>query len=157
MNGDKHFQALVSAGNPVGEVVAVDRFLIKIRGLQPCGVYALIMFEDGSKGFVQEVGADNVLVLYLGTNNITVGMVAVLQHSELVSKVGKDFIGRVVSVTGEPLDGKGPIAADSVWPVFNKAPLLYERRLLEDQLESGVTAIDALFPMVRGQRMALLR
>jgi F-type H+-transporting ATPase subunit alpha len=156
MNGDKHFQALASAGSPIGEVVGVDRFLIRIRGLQPCGVYALIMFEDGSKGFVQEVGPEYVLVLYLGTNNITVGMVAVLQHNELVSKVGKDFIGRVVSVTGEPLDGKGPIAADSVWPVFNKAPMLYERRLLEDQLESGVTAIDALFPIVRGQRMALL-
>jgi F-type H+-transporting ATPase subunit alpha len=155
-SGNKHFNRLVESGNPIGEVVAVDRFLIRVRGLQPCGVYSLIMFEDGSKGFVQDVGADNVLVLYLGTNSISVGMVAVVQHDDLVAKVGKDFIGRVVSVTGEPLDGKGPIAADSVWPVFNKAPLLYERRLLEDQLESGVTAIDALFPIVRGQRMALL-
>ena len=41
---------------------------------------------------------------------------AVLQHDELVCKVGKDFIGRVVSVTGDPLDGKGPVPADSVWP-----------------------------------------
>lgn len=154
--GDKHFNRLVSSGNPVGEVIAVDRFLIKVRGLQPCGVYSLIMFEDGSKGFVQEVNPDYVLILYLGDNSIHIGMVAVVQHTELVSKVGKDFIGRVVSVTGEPLDGKGPIAADNVWPVFNRAPLLYERRLLEDQLESGVTAIDALFPIVRGQRMALL-
>lgn len=155
-DGNKHFKRLVSAGNPVGEVIAVDRFLIKVRGLQPCGVFSLIMFEDGSKGFVQDVGTDYVLVLYLGTNDISLGTVAVVQHTDLVTKVGKDFVGRVVSVTGEPLDGKGPIAADTVWPVFNKAPLLYERRLLEDQLESGVTAIDALFPIVRGQRMALL-
>ena len=155
-SGNKHFNRLVDSGNPVGEVIAVDKFLIRIRGLQPCGVYSLIMFEDGSKGFVQEVGENYVLVLYLGVNSITVGMVAVVQHKELVSKVGKGYIGRVVSVTGEPLDGKGPIAADAVWPVFNDAPMLYERRLLEDQLESGVTAIDALFPVVRGQRMALL-
>ena len=114
------------------------------------------MFEDGSKGFVQDVGTDYVLVLDPGSNSISIGMVAVVQHTDLVTKVGKDYVGRVVSVTGEPLDGKGPIAADTVWPVFNKAPLLYERRLLEDQLESGVTAIDALFPIVRGQRMALL-
>ncbi|HEX5744088.1 MAG TPA: sodium-transporting two-sector ATPase, partial [Candidatus Saccharimonadales bacterium] len=80
----------------------------------------------------------------------------VLQHDELVSKVGKDFVGRVVSVTGEPLDGKGPIPADAVWPVFNIAPPLHKRQLLNDQLESGVTAIDSLFPIVRGQRMALL-
>jgi F-type H+-transporting ATPase subunit alpha len=154
--GNKHFNRLVDAGNPVGEVVAVDRFLIQVRGLQPCGVHALIMFEDGTKGFVQDVGLDYVLILYLGTSNIRVGMVAVVQHTELVSKVGKDFIGRVVSVTGEPLDGKGPIAADDIWPVFSQAPQLYQRKLLEDQLESGVTAIDALFPVVRGQRMALL-
>jgi F-type H+-transporting ATPase subunit alpha len=83
-------------------------------------------------------------------------MVAAVQHHELVSKVGRDFIGRVVSVNGEPLDGKGPIAADAVWPVFGEAPALHERRLVEDQLESGVAAIDALFPIVRGQRMALL-
>jgi F-type H+-transporting ATPase subunit alpha len=154
--GDQHFNRLVDAGNAVGEVVAVDRFLIKVRGLQPCTVHALIMFQDGTKGFVQDIGLDYVLILYLGTNNISVGMVAVVQHTELVSKVGKDFIGRVVSVTGEPLDGKGPIAADNIWPVFSQAPQLYERRLLEDQLESGITSIDALFPVVKGQRMALL-
>ena len=157
MNSDnKHFNRLVDAGNPIGEIVAIDKFLIKVRGLQPCSVNALIMFEDGSKGFIQDVSPQYVTVLYLGVDNLSIGMVAVVQHNELVSKVGKDFIGRVISVTGEPLDDKGPIAADTVWPVFNKAPLLYERKLLEDQLESGVTAIDALFPIVRGQRMALL-
>jgi len=57
---------------------------------------------------------------------------------------------------GEPLDGKGSIAADAAWPVFNVAPPLHDRKLLEDQLESGVSAIDALFPIVRGQRMAML-
>src|SRR5690606_24082827 len=81
---------------------------------------------------------------------------AVVQQQELVANVGKDFIGRVVSVTGEPLDGKGPIAADASWPVFNTAPPLWARKLLDTQLESGVTAVDAIFPVVRGQRMALL-
>jgi len=155
-HGNKHFQTLVKAGNPVGEVIAVDKFLIKVRGLQPCQVHALIMFEDGSKGFVQQVEPEYVAILHLGSDSLRPGMIAVLQHHELVCKVGKEFIGRVVSATGAPLDGKGAIAAESVWPVFNKAPALYERRLLEDQLESGVIAIDSLFPIVRGQRMALL-
>ncbi|MBA3758566.1 sodium-transporting two-sector ATPase [Candidatus Saccharibacteria bacterium] len=157
MNSDnKQFQGLVSAGNPVGEVIAVDKFLIKIHGMQPCSVNSLIMFEDGSKGFVHQVQHDHVVVLHLGSDMLTIGMVGVVQHQELVCKVGKGFIGRVISIMGEPLDGKGPITADSVWPVFNSAPALYERKLLSDQLESGVTTIDALFPMVRGQRMALL-
>ena len=154
--GGQHFDKLIAAGNPVGEVIAVDKFLIKARGLQPCAVHALIMFEDGSKGFVSQIQSDHVVILHLGVESLRVGLVAVVQHQELVTKVGKDFIGRVVSVTGEPLDGKGPIAADGVWPVFNTAPSLYERRLLEDQLESGVLVIDSLFPIVRGQRMALL-
>ena len=155
-DGDKHFNSLVKAGNPVGEVIAVEKFLVKVRGLQPCVIHALIMFEDGSKGFVYQVLVDYVVILHLGSESLRTGMVAVIQHNELVCKVGKDFVGRVVSVTGEPLDGKGPIAADGVWPVFNTAPSLHERRLLEDQLESGVSAIDALFPIVRGQRMTLL-
>lgn len=155
-NGDKHFNSLVEAGNPVGEVIAVEKFLVKVRGLQPCVIHALIMFEDGSKGFVYQVQVDYVVILHLGSESLRTGMVAVVQHNELVCKVGKDFVGRVVSVTGEPLDGKGPIAADGVWPVFNAAPSLHERRLLEDQLESGVSAIDSLFPIVRGQRMTLL-
>ena len=151
-----HFDSLVKAGNPVGEVIAVEKFLIKVRGLQPCIIRALVMFEDGSKGFVHQVLEDFVIILHLGTESLSAGSMAVLQHQELVCKVGKDFIGRVVSVMGEPLDGKGPIAPDDTWPVFNSAPTLYERRLVEDQLESGVCAIDALFPIVRGQRMALL-
>ena len=57
---------------------------------------------------------------------------------------------------GTPLDGGGPIAADMVWPIFNSAPALHERQLLDQQLETGVTAIDALFPIVRGQRLAII-
>lgn len=151
-----HFEKLVKAGRPVGEVVGVNRFLVEVKGLQPCSVHALVMFEDGTKGFVSQILNDIVLVLHLGNEPVPVGTVAVIQHHELVCKVGKDFAGRVISVTGDPLDGKGPIAADAVWPVFNEAPPLHTRKLLDTQLESGVMAIDSLFPIVRGQRLALL-
>lgn len=154
--GNQHFDQLVQQGKPIGEVVSVEKFLVKVRGLQPVAVHALVMFEDGSKGFVHQVLPELVIILHLGADPLRVGMVAVVQHQELVCKVGKDFIGRVISVTGDPLDGKGPVAGDGVWPVFNTAPSLYERKLVEDQVETGVTAIDALFPIVRGQRMALL-
>lgn len=154
--GNKHFDSLVDSGKPVGEVISVNKFLVRARGLHPCAIHALVMFEDGSKGFVHQVHEDYVIILHLAPKAVEIGMTVVLQHQELVTKVGKDFIGRVVSVTGEPLDGKGPIGAAAVWPVFNTAPALHQRRLLEDQMESGVTAIDSLFPIVRGQRMALL-
>lgn len=151
-----HFDKLVAAGHPVGEVVAVDKFLIKVKGLNPINLHALVMFKDGSKGFVNQITHDWVAILHLGSKGLQVGDLAVVQHDKLVCKVGKNFIGRVISVNGRPLDGKGPIAADNTWPVFNVAPPLYERKLLDTQLESGVTTIDALFPIVRGQRLALL-
>jgi len=156
MSNSKHFDNLVKKGNPIGEVIAVDKFLVRVRGLQPCTIHTLIMFEDGSKGFVHQILSDYVLVLHLGSEPLRTECLAVVQYGALVTKVGKDYIGRVISVTGEPLDGKGPIAADGVWPVFNTAPPIHERRLIEDQVESGVVAIDALFPVVRGQRMAML-
>jgi F-type H+-transporting ATPase subunit alpha len=155
-SGNRHFERLVSSGSPVGEVIAVDKFLVRVRGMQPISQYSLVMFADGSKGFVHHIYEDYITVLHLGNEQISPGMVVVLQHHDLVCKVGKDFVGRVISVTGEPLDGKGPIAADSTWPIFNNAPPLFDRELLDKQLESGVTSIDALFPLVRGQRIAVL-
>ncbi len=156
MADNQHFNRLVENGNPVGEVIGVDGFLIKVLGLHPVNAHALILFEDGSKGFVHQVLESHVVVLHLGVLKLTAGLLAVVQYQELVCKVGKDFIGRVVSVMGEPLDGKGPIAASAVRSVFRPAPPLHTRKLLDTQLESGITAIDSLFPIVRGQRMALL-
>jgi F-type H+-transporting ATPase subunit alpha len=156
MSDNRHFDQLVAAGKPVGEVIAVDRFMVQVRGMQPCNLHALIMFEDGSKGYVHHIFDDYMVILHLGTVTIRVGTTCVIQHEELVTKVGKDFVGRVVSVTGEPLDGKGPIAADGVLPVFAPAPMLYERELLDRPLETGVTILDTLFALMRGQRIAVL-
>ncbi len=157
MSGNnRHFDQLVAAGHPIGEVIAVDHFIVKVRGLQPVSLHALVMFEDGSKGFVYQIFEEYVVILHLGHESLAEGMVAVVQYQELVCKVGKDLVGRVISVTGEPLDGKGPLAADASWPVFNVAPPLYKRQSLETQVESGIMVIDSLFPIVRGQRLALL-
>lgn len=153
---ERHFHYLVEQGSPVGEVTAVDRYLVKTNGLSGVQPNALVMFADGSKGIVREVAEEFVSVMHLGANELSVGTAVTLQHQNLVSKVGENYVGRVVSVTGEPLDGKGPIAADDVWPVFNPAPALIDRQQLEDQLETGVAVIDLLFPVVYGQRLAII-
>ncbi len=153
---DKLFKELVDKGNPVGEIIGIDSFLVKVRGLQPCNVHALIRFEDGSKGYVHHIYEDYVMVMKLGTTILSIGMVCVMQHEELLAKVGKNFIGRVVNIFGEPIDGKGPIQPDAVWDVFHNAPMLYERKLLDKQLETGITVLDINFSLVRGQRMAVL-
>jgi F-type H+-transporting ATPase subunit alpha len=156
MSSASHFDSLVEKGNPIGEVIAVNKYLIKMKGLHPVNQHALVLFEDGSKGLVHYIYEDHVELLHLGETELQIGVRGVLQHDELVTKVGKGFIGRVVTVTGEPLDGKGPIAADDTWGVFKPAPPLYARKQLSDQVETGITVIDSLFPIVRGQRMAIL-
>jgi len=152
----KNFKRLVDAGRPVGEVISVNSFLVEVKGMQPINTHSLVVFEDGSKGYVHHILEDKLLVMHLGSQTLRIGTLAVMQHNELLSKVGKGFIGRVVSVTGEPLDGKGPIEAADAWRVFNEAPPIYAREMLEQQMETGVTSIDGLFPIVRGQRLALL-
>ncbi|MEI6237178.1 MAG: sodium-transporting two-sector ATPase [Candidatus Saccharibacteria bacterium] len=153
---NKHFDFLLEQGHPIGEVIAVNKYLVKVKGLHPVNQHALVLFEDGSKGLVHYIYEDHVEVLHLGETTLHIGATLVVQHDELVSKVGKDFIGRVVTVTGDPLDGKGPIAADATWTVFNEAPPIYQRQQLTDSLETGVTVVDSMFPIVKGQRMAIL-
>jgi len=153
---NKLFEKLVNEGKPVGEIIGIDSFLIKVRGLHPCNVHAVIRFEDGSRGYVHHVYEDYVMVMKLDTTVLKVGMVCVVEQTELLTKVGKNFVGRVVNIFGEPIDGKGAIAADKEWEVFHDAPMLYERRLLDSQLETGITVLDINYSLVRGQRMAVL-
>lgn len=150
------FKRLVDAGRPVGEVISVNSFLVEVKGMQPVNTHSLVVFDDGSKGYVHHILEDRLLIMHLGRESLRIGTLAALQHTELLSKVGKNFVGRVVSVTGEPLDGKGPIEAADAWRVFNDAPPIYAREMLEQEMETGVTSIDGLFPIVRGQRLALL-
>jgi F-type H+-transporting ATPase subunit alpha len=158
MNDDaaKLFKKLIDAGRPVGEVISVNSFLVEVKGMQPVNSHSLVVFEDGSKGYVHSILEDRVVIMHMGDITAKVGTLVVVQHTELLSKVGKGLIGRVVSVTGQPLDGKGPIVAEDAWRVFNDAPPIYAREMLETQMETGVTSIDAIFPIVRGQRLALL-
>lgn len=153
---NQHFQRLVDSGRPVGEIVSINKFLVTVRGLQPVSPHSVVIFENGSRGFVQHIEEEEVQVLNLGSANLKNGMLTVVQSPQLTAKVGKDYIGRVVTVNGDPLDDKGAVAADGEWPIFNSAPPIYARELLNKQLETGVSIIDALFPIARGQRLALV-
>lgn len=153
---NKHFNDLVAAGNPTGEVVSINEFMVEVRGLSPVAIKSLVMFENGGKGIVWEISDELVSILLLDTAPITVESGVVLQNQKLLTKVGGEFLGRVISVTGEPLDGKGPIPPQATWPVFNDAPPLISRKELDTQVPTGVTVADILFPLSRGQRMAVI-
>lgn len=156
MFDNSQFQQLVTKGNPTGEVVGTDRFLVSIKGLDGVAMNALIVFESGERGIVSEVGEEIVLVLNLESETTPLGSLAVLYDNVFTTPVGDGLIGRVITPLGQPLDGKGPITHATNWPVHNPAPGMMERQMLSDRLPTGVTVVDQLFPVVLGQRIAVL-
>lgn len=156
MAASRIFEKLVSSGNPVGEVIGIDSFMVKVKGLHPTNVHAVVRFDDDTRGYVHEVFEDHVVIMKLDPSPLHIGTVCVIESRDIMTPVGKNFIGRVVNVFGEPLDGKGPIEPDGEWDVFHSAPMLYERELLDKPVETGVTILDLEYSLARGQRMAML-
>lgn len=152
----KKFEELLATGNPVGEIIGIDSFMVSVKGLQPANVHAVVRFDDDTRGYVHQVLEDHVIVMKLDPSPLQIGAVCVIESRDIMTPVGKNFIGRVVNVFGEPIDGKGPIVADQEWDVFHNAPALYERELLDTPVETGVTILDLEYSLARGQRMAML-
>jgi len=150
------FERLIATGNPTGEVVGVDRFLLKISGLGEVAPGAVVMLETGQHCLVREVTPQDATVLNLDSEEAQLGTLAVLEMSVATASVGNALVGRIVSPMLKPLDGKGDIAYEREWPLFNKAPGIMERAMLNEQLPTGVMAVDSLFPVVLGQRIAVL-
>ncbi len=154
---DNHrFQKLVEADNLTGEVVATNSFIIEVRGLEGIRLGSQVLFEDGQRGLVREAHGDRVLLFNIDSERMALGTLAVQEREVLEVPVGKELVGRVVNPMGEPLDGKGPIKTTKTSPIFNAAPGIMDRSMLNEQLESGVTAVDMFFPVVLGQRIAIL-
>ena len=150
------FKKCIDKGNPVGEIIGMDSFMVQVRGLQPSNVHAVVRFDDDSRGYVHEILDDHVIVMKLDPTPLHIGMVCVIEAYDIMTPVGKNFVGRVVNMFGEPIDGKGPIVPDKEWEVFHSAPMLYERELLDQPVETGVTLLDLVYSLARGQRMAML-
>ena len=156
MADGKIFEKLVKDGNPVGEIIGIDSFMVSIKGLQPTNVHATVRFEDDTRGYVHQVLEDHVVVMKLDPSPLQTGMVCVIEARDIMVPVGKNYIGRVVNVFGEPIDGKGEIVPDREWDVFHPAPMLYERELLDTPVETGISILDLEYSLARGQRMAML-
>lgn len=156
MFNNQTFQRLVEADNLTGEVVAVNSFIVEVKGLEGIQLGAKILFEDGQHGMVREAHDDRVILFNIDSEKMALGTLAVVESPILNVPVGKNLIGRVVSPMGEPLDGKGAIRTNTTSGIFNPAPGIMDRSMLNDQIVSGITAVDSFFPIVLGQRIAIL-
>jgi F-type H+-transporting ATPase subunit alpha len=150
------FQKLVEAENLTGEVVAANSFLIEVRGLEGVRLGAQVLFEDGQRGLVREAYGDRVVLFNIDSEKMAPGTLAVVENDTLSVPVGKKLIGRVVNPMGVPVDGKGALKTTEMSGIFNPAPGIMARSMLNEQLASGVTAVDMFFPVVLGQRIAIL-
>ncbi len=156
MFDNQTFQQLVEADNLTGEVTAVNSFIIEVKGLEGVRLGAQVLFEDGQRGLVREAYGDRVILFNIDSEKMAPGTLAVVESDVLNVPVGKGLIGRVVSPMGKPLDGKGAVKATETSGIFNPAPGIMARSMLNEQLASGVTAVDSFFPVVLGQRIAIL-
>lgn len=156
MFDNQRFQQLVEKDNLTGEVVSTNSFIVEVKGLEGVRLGAQVLFEDGQRGMVREAYGDRVILFNIDTERMQPGTLAVVEDDTLSVPVGKQLVGRVVSPMGVPLDGKGAIHATEKSGIFNAAPGIMARNVLNEQLESGVTAVDMFFPVVLGQRIAIL-
>ncbi len=141
----------------VGRITAVKEFVVKVKGLPSCMNGQMVEFSTGDKGMVMGFTQEHVLVLLFGSKSkVRAGQEVYSRDEPFVIPVGESFIGRVVTALGEPMDGLGPIPAQSENPIFREAPGVMERVPVKEPLETGIRIIDASFPIAKGQRQLVI-
>jgi F-type H+/Na+-transporting ATPase subunit alpha len=142
----------------VGTVLQVGDGIARIYGLNSVQSGELIEFESGLRGIVLNLEEDNVGAVLLGSsNNIKEG--DTVKRTKLIASinVGEGMLGRVVDTLGNPIDGKGPIQGETFeMPLERKAPGVIYRQPVNEPLQTGVKAVDAMIPIGRGQRELII-
>ncbi|MDD6651458.1 MAG: F0F1 ATP synthase subunit alpha [Eggerthellales bacterium] len=145
----------------VGTVVTIGDGIARIEGLKDAMQGELLEFqaEDGRivYGLAQNLEEEEVGAVLLGDVTAIKENDQVKTTGRLVEiPVGKNFLGRVVNPLGEPIDGKGPIEADSTRPIEFKAPGVHERKPVHQPMQTGILAVDSMIPIGRGQRELII-
>lgn len=140
-----------------GRVILVGDGIARVYGIRDCMANELLEFDDGSAGLAQNLEEDTVSVAILSDkNNIREGTLVKRTGTVLSVPAGEKFLGRVVNALGQPIDGKGPIAAAEYMPIEAEAPGIIEREGVSVPLQTGIKAIDSMIPIGRGQRELLI-
>ena len=148
-----NFDASVSL-EEVGTVLEVGDGIARIFGLSKVENGELVHFESGQEGMVLNLEEDHVGVVLLGSSTQIKEGDTVKRTKTIASiKVGEGIVGRVINTLGEPIDGKGPILGELYeMPFERKAPGVIYRQPVNEPLQTGIKAIDAMIPIGRGQR-----
>jgi F-type H+/Na+-transporting ATPase subunit alpha len=142
----------------VGTVLQVGDGIARIYGLSNVQSNELVEFENGVMGIVLNLEEDNVGTVLLGPT-VGIGEGSSVKRTRRIASipVGEGLLGRVINTIGEPLDGKGPITGKLIdLPLERKAPGVIFRQPVNQPLQTGIKAIDAMIPIGRGQRELII-
>src|SRR6478736_6340592 len=142
----------------VGTVLQVGDGVARIYGLTKAQSGELIEFENGLKALVLNLEEDNVGAVMLGDySDVKEGDTVKRTKQIAYVKVGDGLVGRVIDTLGNPIDGKGPITGELFdMPLERKAPGVIYRQPVNEPLQTGIKAIDAMIPIGRGQRELII-
>ena len=142
----------------IGTVLQVSDGVARIYGLNNAEANELLEFDNGIKAIVMNLEEDNVGAVLLGpTDKIKEGFTVKRTRRIASIMVGESMLGRVIDPLGEPLDGKGRIGGELYeMPLERKAPGVIFRQPVNEPLQTGLKAIDAMIPIGRGQRELLI-
>src|SRR6059058_907147 len=141
----------------IGTVRETGDGVARIEGLSDVMLNEMIEFPGGVFGLALNLEETEVGAILLGdATKISEGDEAKTTGRLLSVPVGKGLLGRVVNTLGQPLDGKGPIKSDTFYPLEKIAPGVIKRRSVNQPVQTGIMAIDAMIPIGRGQRELII-
>ena len=142
----------------IGTVLQVSDGVVRIYGLRNAEANELLEFDNGIKAIVMNLEEDNVGAVLLGpTDRIKEGFIVKRTKRIASIRVGESMLGRVIDPLGEPLDGKGLIGGELYeMPLERKAPGVIYRQPVNQPLQTGLKAVDAMIPIGRGQRELII-
>ena len=148
---------VVSKDQEVGNVIWVGDGIATVYGIEHAMYGEIVVFENGIRGMVQDIKRDQVGVIILGKDTeIKEGTKVSRTKKKAGIPVGDAYLGRIVNALGAPIDGKGEIKADDYRAIEQEAPGIVDRQSVNQPLETGILAIDSMFPIGRGQRELII-
>ena len=140
-----------------GTIIGVSDGIVRLYGLNDVMQGEMIEFEDGEQGVALNLERDSVGAVVLGnSDNLAEGKRAKCTGKILEVPVGEELLGRVVNTLGEPIDGRGAIKAEKTMPVERVAPGVITRQSVSEPMKTGITSVDSMIPVGRGQRELII-
>ena len=148
---------MVGKDQEVGTVIWVGDGIATIYGIEHAMYGEIVIFENGVRGMVQDIKRDQVGCIIFGKDTeIKEGTKVTRTKKKAGIPVGDAYLGRIINALGAPIDGKGEIKADDYRAIEQEAPGIVDRQSVKQPMETGILAIDSMFPIGRGQRELII-